>query len=80
MALGRVGVEEVAEQGKEMLVFKGAFGKMKVAGVQDVFCKGEGPVRGQRVCSFVGVGYLGLFGLWLGGILVCLRVSSSTCR
>ena len=33
VALGRVGVEEVAEQGKKMLVFKGAFGEMKVAGV-----------------------------------------------
>ena len=43
-ALGRVGVEEVAEQGKKMLVFKGAFGEMKVAGVQackGVFYKGE---------------------------------------
>ena len=25
----------------------------------------QGPVRGRRVCSFIGVGYLGLFGLWL---------------
>ena len=33
VALGRVGEEEVAEQGKEVLVFKGAFGEMKVAGV-----------------------------------------------
>ena len=44
VVLGRVGVEEVAEQGKKMLVFKGAFGEMKVAGVQvckGVFYKGE---------------------------------------
>ena len=25
----------------------------------------QGPARGRRVCSFIGVGYLGLFGLWL---------------
>ena len=42
-------VEEVAEQEKEMLVFKGAFGEMKVAGVpgcKGVFYKGES--RGWR--------------------------------
>ena len=27
----------------------------------------QGPARGRRVCSFDGVGYLGLFGLWLMG-------------
>ena len=38
------GVEEVAGQGNKMLVFKGAFGEMKVAGVpgcKGVFYKGE---------------------------------------
>ena len=33
VALGRVGEEEVAEQEKEMLVFKGVLGEMKVEGV-----------------------------------------------
>ena len=27
----------------------------------------QGPARGRRVCSFLGVGYLGLFGLRLMG-------------
>ena len=27
----------------------------------------QGPARGRRVCSFLGVGYLGLFGLQLMG-------------
>ena len=33
MALGRVGEGEVAKQEKEMSVFKGALGEMKVEGV-----------------------------------------------
>ena len=28
----------------------------------------QGPARGRRVCSFLGVGYLGLFGLRLMGV------------
>ena len=40
-------------------------GERRLQSSKESLASAQGPVRGRRVCSFIGVGYLGLFGLWL---------------
>ena len=40
-------------------------GERRFQSSKESLASAQGPARGRRVCSFIGVGYLGLFGLWL---------------
>ena len=40
-------------------------GERRFQSSKESLASAQGPARGWRVCSFIGVGYLGLFGLWL---------------